>query len=287
MQYARELKNYMVKHGMNQQMFADMIGCSNQSVSNWLRAFRIPTGELKKKVDAILDGEKKEGEKEVSLAKNGSGYYDPTAHNAFKNIISESKPACLRGDIYTFELKNSATERKMLVVSSDDRKFDRWISALVLNDEAKGRNIVPIKASAMMYADCDRVTYIDRNNVLGFIRTATSEEMAQIDAAIAESLGINTNDVELSNKLQEAEYWADDFAKENTKLKKDLDVLRDESVRLKTEYDKLKDDYNMISEKCSMKEVRPSADSDEVVRLKAMIDVYKDQNEMLLEKLIG
>ena len=209
MQYARDIKNYMVKHELNQTMFSEVVGCSNQSVSNWLRGAKTPTGELKKKVDAILDGEKKEGEKEVSLAKNGSGYYDPTAHKALTNIISESKPACLRGDIYTFELKNSATERKMLVIGSDDRKTDRWISVLVLNDEARGRNTVPIVAGSMMYADCDRATYVDRNNVLNFIRTATEEEMAQIDKAICESLGISTSDAELYNKLQEAEAKAD------------------------------------------------------------------------------
>lgn len=267
MQYARELKDYMVKHGMNQTMFADLVGCKNQSVSNWLRAFRIPTGELKKKVDAILDGEKKEGEKEVSLAKNGSGYYDPTAHNAFKNIISESKPECLRGDIYTVELKNMQAERKVLVIGNDYRKTDRWISVLLLQDEEKGKNVVPIVAGSMMYVDCDRVTYIDRNNVQNYVRTATAEEMAKIDEAICESLSISTSDAELYNKFSAAEEYLCKAKEENGLLKKEIE--------------------NLERQLRSLLNKQPSSHSEDFIRLTAMLEIYKEQNEMLLEKLIG
>lgn len=267
MQYAIEIKNYMVKHDMNQQMFADLIGCANQSVSNWLRAFRIPTGELKKKVDAILDGEKKEGEKEVSLAKNGSGYYDTTAHNAFKNIISESKPECLRGDIYTVELKKMQSERKVLVIGNDYRKTDRWISVLLLQDEEKGKNVVPIVAGSMMYVDCDRVTYIDRNNVQNYVRTATAEEMAKIDEAICESLSISTSDAELYNKYQKAEQYCYLLKRDYEKVASENDDLKEQLRRIINEQGK--------------------KTSDEALKLQAMVEIYKEQNEMLLEKLIG
>lgn len=274
MAYAKKIKEYMVKNGLNQQMFADQVGCVVQTVSRWYRGENAPAGELRKKVDAILDGNKKEGEeatmneKEVSLAKNGSGYYDPTAHNAFKNIISESKPVCLRGDIYTVELKNMSTERKVLVIGNDCRKTDRWISVLILQDEEKGKNVVPIVAGSAMYVDCDRVTYIDRNNVLNFVRSATDEEMARIDEAICESLGISAGDAELYSKLQEAEAMRDDF---------------------KAAYGIMHNEYLAIKEKCDFLEKQPvfETSTDEVVKLKAMIDVYKEQNEMLLEKLIG
>jgi hypothetical protein len=270
------MKNYIVKNGLNQQMFADLVGCCNQSVSRWLRGENEPSGPLRRKVDAILDSELKVGEKEVSLTKNGSGYYDPTAHKAFTNIIIESKPACLRGDIYTFEMKNNLGERKILVVGSDDRKTDRWISVLFLNDEEKGKNVVPIIAGPMMYVDCDRVTFVDRNSVLNFVRTATDEEMAMINKAICESLAISTSDAELYNKYVEVGCHLEKTKEENEILRKDCEVFAAKNYELKEELRRIINDQD-----------KKTINSDEVLKLQAMVDVYKEQNEMLLEKLIG
>lgn len=273
--YAIRLKNYMVKEGLNQVMMAERLGVPTSSLCNWLKGNRLPSAEYKKKIDAFLE----EKQEEASIAKNGSGYYDPTMHKALKNIVSESKPACLRGDIYIVEMKNTS-EKKMLVVGADDRKTDRWISVVLLNDESRGRNSVPIIAGAMMYADCDRVTYIDRNNVLNFIRTATEEEMNQIDKAICEGLGINTSDVELYNNYEEAVAKVDALEKERY----ELDECR---LVLLSERDRLQLDCEYLIREVEELKNNPAVDSDEVIRLKAMVDIYKEQNQMLLEKLIG
>lgn len=132
------------------------------------------------------------------LFRNGSGYVDITAYKALSNIEKENnKMEFKRGEIFEYEMKDRYETKKALVVSADFRSGDRYINVIVLTDEPKGNINVPINCQGMMYADCGMVSFATNDRLLDYIRTATAEEMSQIDAGIAKCLGIEQKTVEV------------------------------------------------------------------------------------------
>lgn len=132
------------------------------------------------------------------LLRNGSGYVDITAYKAIKNAERNMNMAnCKRGEIFEVRMINSDEIRKALVVSADFRTGRTWQSVLILMDEQKQEDWVPVVCRGMMYADCSKLSYIDSNRLYSYIRTATEDEMAAVDEAIAEQLGLK-----LENKAE-------------------------------------------------------------------------------------
>jgi len=140
------------------------------------------------------------------LFRNGSGYVDITAYKALSNIEKENnKMEFKRGEIFEYEMKDRYETKKALVVSADFRSGDRYINVIILTDEPKGNINVPINCQGMMYADCGMVSFATNDRLLDYIRTATAEEMAQIDEGIAKCLGIERVDVGMPcGKIAEA-----------------------------------------------------------------------------------
>lgn len=132
------------------------------------------------------------------LFRNGSGYVDITAYKAINNIErSNSGMKYQRGEIFEYEMRDRYETKKALVVSANFRAGGRYISIIVMTDEPKGEVSVPIVCQGMMYADCGMVSFATDDRFGNYIRSASAEEMAQIDEGIARCLGIEQKTVEV------------------------------------------------------------------------------------------
>ena len=124
------------------------------------------------------------------LLRNGSGYVDFTAYSAIKNIERENgKMEYKRGEIFEY-IVNGYEKRKALVVSANFRSTSRYISVIVLADEIKGENMVPVVCGGQMYADCGMVCFCTNERLGNYLRSASAMEMEQVDEGIARCLGI-------------------------------------------------------------------------------------------------
>lgn len=132
------------------------------------------------------------------LFRNGSGYADPTAYKALKNYEKgENDMEYKRGEIFEFTLANSMETKKALIVSADYRAGNRYLSIIVLQDEPKGDDSVPVvTSSGVMYADCGMVSFAQNDRFGRFLKTAKDAEMEQISEGIARCLGIRQKVVE-------------------------------------------------------------------------------------------
>lgn len=131
------------------------------------------------------------------LLRNGAGYVDLTAYHAIKNYQKEKETMeYKRGEIFEYNA-NGNDGRKALVVSADFRSAGRYLSVIVLSDEIKGENMIPVVCGGQMYADCGMVSFATNERLGSYIRTASAKEMQQIDEGICRCLGLEQKTVEV------------------------------------------------------------------------------------------
>ena len=178
----------------------------------------------------------------MDLLRNGSGYVDITAYKAIKNVERNMNMAkCKRGEIFEVKMNNSDEIRKALVVSADFRSNRTWQSVLILMEEQKQEDWVPVMCQGMMYADCSKLSYIDSNRLYSYIRTATEDEMAAVDAMIAEYLGLK-----LENKTECVPELIQSVHKEPVQVFKDNS---EELAAVQKEAEIYKNLYNQLLER--------------------------------------
>ena len=185
------------------------------------------------------------GGNDRELRRNGSGYYDPTAYKALRNIEREAnRMEYKRGEI--FKYNTTGGEREILIVSSNERCEGYYLNALFLNDNASG-NYVQIVCGDLRYADCDKVSLVTSTNMGEYIRTATESEMLQVDNGIIDSLGLV-----LSDETDTTEQLIEEKRKSNAKdveLKELRKKLEERTIRLETERDIYKAWFEKLIEK--------------------------------------
>lgn len=178
----------------------------------------------------------------MDLLRNGSGYVDITAYKAIKNVERNMNMAnCKRGEIFEVRMNNSDEVRKALVVSADFRTGRTFQSVVFLCDEQNQEDWVPIVCRGMMYADCSKVSFVDSNRLYSYIRTATENEMAAVDEAIAENLGLK-----LENKAECVPELIQSIHKEPVQVFKDNS---EELAAVQKEAEIYKNLYNQLLEK--------------------------------------
>lgn len=182
------------------------------------------------------------------LLRNGSGYVDITAYKALQNYQKgERDMEFNRGEIFEYST-NNYEKKKALILSADFRKESRYISIVLLQDDAKGVINVPIKTvGGTMYADCGLVSFCTNERLGNFLKTATDEEMAQIDEGIAKCLGIEQKTVEVP-------------------------AVRTLELPAPVKYERV---------------VEVADNTAELAAAKAEANVYKNLYEQLLEKMLG
>lgn len=120
------------------------------------------------------------------LLRNGSGYIDPTAYAAMKNIDKEQREMYKRGQIYEYEVKPNEW-RSALVVSADFRAKDALLNIIVLDNECNGANCV---VYGNYFVNCCKVSFGWSAKMGKYIGTLDSSYMDEIDAEIMRCLGL-------------------------------------------------------------------------------------------------
>lgn len=200
------------------------------------------------------------GGNDRELRRNGSGYYDPTAYKALRNIEREAnRMECKRGEI--FKYNTTGGEREILIVSSNERCEGYYLNALFLNDNASG-NYVQVVCGDLRYVDCGKVSLVTADNMGEYIGTATEAEMLQVDNGIIDSLGLV-----LSDETDTMEQLIEEKRKNNAK---DAEIEGLKKAIRETE---------LVA--------RQFVDNNEqIIRLETERDMYKAWFEKLLEKAV-
>lgn len=267
--FGERLKTKIKSSGMKQNELAELMELHYSTISGWVTGKCMPTEERLKTLCELLDcdadwllGNTRQ------LNRNASGAIDTTMYEAIKNIESEGNNMdCTKGTICEVETEFGARSRKAVIVSSDWRAGDKYLNAIFLTDEERGKIVVPIERGGTWYADCTKVTLITENRVLDFVGEATAQEMADIDAGIIEALGL-PHEVTLKSSND----TIDDL---NAKIM----ILELEKKNLKSHIKALEhENKNAIAS---------TTPSENVLRLQLERDLYKEQYEKMLNRLIG
>ena len=175
------------------------------------------------------DLQKGEEVKDKDIKKNAEGYNDPTAYQAIMACDGKEGREFFRGEIY--EYINSKGELKYaLVVGSNDRAKEYFVSIVLLTEEPKGGYNTPVVCGQMMYAGCNIVSYTHQERLGNYIRTATEAEMDAVDRMMADALGltIGYSERDRSAWKAEIEQWkaeANCWRNANAELGKKFDAM--------------------------------------------------------------
>ena len=290
MMFAIRLKKMIDDSGLMQKEIAERAQVSAWSISQFVNGHGVPKRDTVERLAAALDcnveylmgtsNVVRYAKEEKITPKNAEGYSDPTAYKALKSIEREEKMEFKRGEIYEYELTNGQGTKYAVVVAADERSADRYISVVMLNEKSYGRYSVSVVAHSLMYAECDRVSFAMADRLNNFIRTATTEEMKEIDRALINALGI--------------EYGSD--AAESF-LNNELDKVRAALVEATAIIDEQKKQLDTMTWNYTVQEKRANKLEEElkrkpsdgtVIDTKMQIerDFFKAQYEALLAKIL-
>lgn len=173
---------------------------------------------------------------DFEILRNGSGYVDPTAYKAIKKYQEGEEMEYKRGDIIWYETYGGKF-KQALIVSADYRKNNLYQSIICLTEEPKTEDSVPIVCGGMMYVDCGMVSFAPLDRINDYIRTASAEEMAQVDAILAKNLGIER--IEKAAKTQADTVAIVETKFELAKVSEELTTAKAEASIYKDLYEKL------------------------------------------------
>lgn len=98
-----------------------------------------------------------------------------------------------RGKIYQFLSKEGTeSDRKVLVISSDNRSTDKLVSILMLGDIESGADTIEVMEGK--YVHCGLVTYCERRRLGEEFGTLPTPIMEEIDKGIRSQLGMDSTD---------------------------------------------------------------------------------------------
>jgi mRNA interferase MazF len=200
------------------------------------------------------------------LKRNGSGYYDPTAYEAIKNLKEDEEMELKRGDIYLCHIPGK--EPTMYLNVSAEGRTGMFASMIMLTEKDDLLYGVPIKCKGIKYASCDLVMYLKKEYLTNFVKCATADEMAGVDKMMAKALGLAEMD-------ENERYRA--IKEENLKLKADHDAIMSELIDTEA---KLKEAQKKIP-------VFPVEIEKELLKAETQRDMYKELYEQMLEKMMG
>lgn len=123
-----------------------------------------------------------------SIIRNGSGYYDPTAYAAMKNVIKSEKDKKVnkmkQGEIWEIKQNNGQYKNVIVIAAHDD------IAQVLQISEYGGKYSIEINCHGISYTDPRKLQYVFNDSFTNYIRTLKDEELETIMDAVAECLGI-------------------------------------------------------------------------------------------------
>ena len=207
------------------------------------------------------------------LKRNGSGYYDPTAYKAIKNMEREENMEMKRGDIWEVQMANGNIA-EFLVISATGKPGSVVTVVKLFDGGTIGENDVQIMCRGVKNAPCDTISFSKKENFITYIRTLNDVEQAEVDAKLMKVLALGktpdpTETVE-NAVIGDLNALVDKLNEENHRLLMELgDAER-----------KLKDAEKQIP-------VFPVEIEKELLRAETQRDLYKELYEQMCEKMIG
>ena len=119
------------------------------------------------------------------MLRNGSGYIDPTAAQAMKNMV------------YPGEIWTTATGKEVLIL----KDHGKVCTVLTLLDEEKA-GCIEVVSRAKRWCNPLFVTFVTRQNIGGFVKRLHAEDFADIWARVAESMGFSADSAREINRLK-------------------------------------------------------------------------------------
>ncbi len=119
------------------------------------------------------------------LLRNGSGYVDPTAAQAIRNMVCP-------GEIW------STTLGKEVLILKDNGVV---CTVLILQEEEKA-GCIEVVSRAKRWCNPLFVTFVTRKNIGGFVKRLHAEDFADIWARVAEGMGFSADSAREINRLK-------------------------------------------------------------------------------------
>ena len=214
----------------------------------------------------------------MSLKRNGSGCFDFTAFKAIMNMEGSEKMEVLKGDIFYIQKGGRVTgseqypERPAVVVSNNVGNEHSGIVEVVYLTSQPKKDLpthAKVVCSVPSVALCEQINTVSKERLGSYIRTCTEKEMADIDAALKISLGLENDNSNLEAKDAEVEKLKEQLKEAGAKIKELKSELKTkEETSNKAELDKTELDIYTI-------------------QIETERDLYKEQYEALLERLIN
>lgn len=141
-----------------------------------------------------------------TILRNGSGYYDPTAFEAIKNIIKSEKVKKVKtmekGEIWEIQ-QNNGTYKDVIVLSTGGDV------AQVIQLSERGNDFsLTVNCQGIKYTDPRKIQYAFSDVFTTFIRALRDDEYKNIMGAVAEVLGLSTVQLpEADESQEEQEEW--------------------------------------------------------------------------------
>ena len=199
------------------------------------------------------------------LRRNGSGYYDPTAYKAIKNIErEENEMEIKKGEVWEIEMGNSVRTAVVLATHGS------YSIVLSFTDEPRERRTVQLNAQGMKYTEPGMISYKFHDNFVKFIRLTNDEEFADILKQVADALEIESNP-----PLEDIPFGIAE-SKEIRRLQEELAEAKAKNLEL------VNYNTNLLSENVDLQGKEKNR-----IKLETERDLYKSLYEQTIERLIG
>lgn len=119
------------------------------------------------------------------MLRNGSGYIDPSAAQAMKNMV------------YPGEIWTTAIGKEVLIL----KDHGKVCTVLTLLEEEKA-GCIEVVSRAKRWCNPLFVTFVTRQNIGGFVKHLHAEDFADIWARVAEGMGFSADGAREINRLQ-------------------------------------------------------------------------------------
>lgn len=184
----------------------------------------------------------------MSIKRNASGCYDPTAYMAIKNVLQEENEMDVkRGDVVYIKKVGitvgcgQSADRPAVIVSNDiGNKNSTCVEIIYLTTQKKAylpthtEVIAKVKSTAL----CEQIHTISKERIQGYIRSCTDAEMSAINKCLAVSIGLNMEPEKPEN-----------VPAENVEPAPVASPVDEDNIKIKTERDLYKQLYEDMIER--------------------------------------
>ena len=173
----------------------------------------------------------------MSIKRNASGYCDPTAYMAIKNVLQEENEMDVkRGDVVYIKKVGITVgceqyaDRPAVIVSNDiGNKNSTCVEIIYLTTQKKAylpthtEVIAKVKSTAL----CEQIHTISKERIQGYIRSCTDTEMSAINKCLAVSIGLNMEPEKPENvPVVEPAPAVSSVDEDNIKIKTERDLYK-------------------------------------------------------------